>query len=193
MRRDDEATLVNTLEHIAKLIYEGEIGAAHARADPARAAQPGAAAAVAAPRPAADPRRDLQRCSTPPHRAHARQRAGGKLLSDVGGPYVLAPVTAPLRLHGRTIGSAVLSIQDDEGYLRLTRRLAGLRVLMYMDGASGQPNSSRTASARRPGSVPAERPLRTTAGSTSGCSRSTPTAFPSGPLTIRVLIPIPYS
>ncbi len=26
----------------------------------------------------------------------------------------------------------MLSIQDDEGYLRLTRRLAGLDVLMYM-------------------------------------------------------------
>ena len=53
-----------------------------------------------------------------------RVSAGGQLLSDVGGPYVLAPVSAPLRLDGRTIGSFVLSIQDDEGYLRLTRRLA---------------------------------------------------------------------
>ena len=29
----------------------------------------------------------------------------------------------------------MLSIQDDEGYLRLTRRLAGLYVLMYMGEA----------------------------------------------------------
>ena len=50
-----------------------------------------------------------------------RVSAGGKLLSDVGGPYVLAPVTraaAAARPHDRQL---VLSIQDDEGYLRLTR------------------------------------------------------------------------
>ncbi len=45
---------------------------------------------------------------------------------------MLAPVTAPLRQGGRTIGSFTLSIQDDEGYKRLANRLAGLDVLMYM-------------------------------------------------------------
>ena len=72
---------------------------------------------------------------------------------DVGGPFVLAPVTAPLRLGGRTIGSMVLSIQDDEGYLRLTKRLAGLRVLMYMDPA--HPRLVKNSLGPAPGTVPA--------------------------------------
>src|SRR5664280_3113398 len=66
------------------------------------------------------------------HIVRLRVSAGHTLLSDVGGPYVLAPVSAPLRLGRRTIGSFVLSIQDDEGYKRLAGRLAGLKVLMYM-------------------------------------------------------------
>ena len=69
------------------------------------------------------------------HVVRLRVSAGGRLLSDVGGPYVLAPVRAPLRLNGRQIGSIVLSIQDDEGYKRLAGRLAGLDVLMYMSSA----------------------------------------------------------
>ena len=59
------------------------------------------------------------------HIVRLRVSAGGRLLSDVGGPFVLAPV-APRCACGRAIGSFVLSIQDDEGYKRLAKRLAGL-------------------------------------------------------------------
>jgi len=113
--------------------------------------------------------------------------AAGELLSDVGGPDVLAPVRAPLQLGGRKIGSFVLSIQDDEGYLRLTRRLVGLKVLMRT-----RAGIVRNDLGPDPGAVPASgsysyrgegfRVVTFTAG-----------AFPSGPLTINVLIPIPYS
>ena len=116
-----------------------------------------------------------------------RVYAGTRLLSDVGGPYVLAPVRAALRSEGRTIGRFVLSIQDDEGYLRLTRRLAGLYVLMYM-GEALVKNSLGPVSS----SVPEEgrfeyhgRKFRTVTLHAE--------AFPSGPLRIIVLIPIPYS
>ena len=111
----------------------------------------------------------------------------GKLLRDVGGPYVLAPVTAALRSGGREIGTLVLSIQDDEGYLRLTGRLAGLDVLMYMNGTLVK-NSLGSS----PGSVP-------DSGSYSYRGRRFVVftvhagAFPSGPLPIKVLVPIPYS
>ena len=113
--------------------------------------------------------------------------AGGKLLSDVGGPDVLAPVRAPLGLGGRTIGDFVLSIQDDEGYLRLTRRLVGLKVIMRTRAGIVKNDLGPD-----PGRVP-------TSGSFSYRGEHfrvytfTATAFPSGPLTIQVLVPIPYS
>jgi hypothetical protein len=124
------------------------------------------------------------------HIVRLRVSAPQKLLADVGGPFVLAPVSAALRLEGRAIGSFVLSIQDDEGYLRLTRRLAGLRVLMYTNAA--HPQLVKNSLGPSPGTVPAS-------GSYVYRGRSfrvftvNARAFPSGPLTIRVLIPIPYS
>ncbi len=121
------------------------------------------------------------------HIVRLRVSAGGRLLSDVGGPYVLAPVTAPLRLNGRTIGSFVLSIQDDEGYKRLTGRLAGLNVLMYM-GSSLVKNSLGPS----PGAVP-DSGTYDYHGRTFRVYTLHARAFPSGPLKIHVLIPIPYS
>ncbi len=116
--------------------------------------------------------------------------AGGQLLADVGGPYVLAPVHAPLRLDGHTIGSFVLSIQDDEGYLRLTKRLAGLDVLMYM--------TARPPAARQGQPRPATGRWSPASGAYSYAVKPFRVftvharAFPSGPLTIRVLVPMPY-
>jgi hypothetical protein len=110
----------------------------------------------------------------------------GSLLADIGGPYVLAPVPGILRQGGHRIGSFVLSIQDDEGYMRLTRRLAGLRVLMFM-GSTLVKNSLGP----EPGDVPASG-----AYSYRGARYQVVTihahAFPSGPLTIRVLVPLPF-
>ena len=62
----------------------------------------------------------------------------GLVLSDVGGPFVLAPISGEIRLHGRPVGRYVgryvLSIQDDVGYVKLAGRLAGLQVVMRSGG-----------------------------------------------------------
>ena len=100
---------------------------------------------------------------------------------------MLAPVTAPLRLGGRTIGSFVMSIQDDEGYKRLANRLAGLDVLMYM-GA----RLVKSTLGPSPGTIPTSGPL-SYRGKSFRAYTFNAKAFPSGPLRITVLIPIPYS
>ena len=122
-----------------------------------------------------------------------RVSAGGQLLSDVGGPYVLAPRERPAasgRTHDRQL---VLSIQDDEGYLRLARRLAGLDVLMYMNPTHPQlvKNSLGPAPGPALGTVPASGAFRY-GGRAFRVFTVHAEAFPSGPLTIRVLVPIPY-
>jgi hypothetical protein len=187
----EEDTQVNTLTQVAELIYEGESGSRTlAQVHRVQTNQPllravaahdsaGIRAAVAALL----------------HHHLVRLRVldtSGHLLEDDGGPFVLAPVTARLKLHGKTIGSIVISIQDDEGYLRLTHRLAGLDVLMFMQGAGGKPRLVKNSLGPNPGAVPSSgsyeyrgkrfRVFTVKAG-----------AFPSGPLTIRVLIPEPYS
>ncbi len=191
--RTSQDTTVNTLKRVADLIYSGERGAsAHKqvlRVQHSRALL----AAVARREPAAT--EAAIKALLNEHIVRLRVSAGGRLLSDVGGPYVLAPVRAPLRLHGRTIGSFVLSIQDDEGYLRLTKRLAGLDVLMYMN-AQAPSQLVKDSLGPLPGpaldAVPAS-------GAYSYGGRSFRVftvhadAFPSGPLTIRVLVPLPYS
>ncbi len=188
--RTSQDTAVNTLKRVADLIYSGEMGPS-ARKQVQRVQHNGALLeAVAHREPAAT--EVAIKALLNEHIVRMRVSAGGQLLSDVGGPYVLAPVSAPLRLHGRTIGSVVLSIQDDEGYLRLTRRLAGLDVLMYMSPANQLVKDSLGPA---PGpaleTVPAGgafdyegRPFRV--------FTVLAEAFPSGPLTIRVLVPLPY-
>jgi hypothetical protein len=185
-------TTVNTLKRVAELIYAGESGRSAQKQ--VRRVQHNRALleAVARRDPAAT---ELAiKALLNEHIVRLRVSAGGQLLSDVGGPYVLAPVSAPLTLHGRTIGGFVLSIQDDEGYLRLTKRLAGLDVLMYMNA---EVPSQLVKDSLGPAPGPA---LETVPASGAygfgGRSFRVFTvhaqAFPSGPLTIRVLVALPY-
>jgi hypothetical protein len=192
--RVDGDTVVNALSHIAKIIYAGEAGPLRTLPQIRRMQRSQELLRAVA---AHDPLATKAAVSTLLTAHVVRLRVsvgvsvgvgvGGKLLADVGGPYVLAPVTAPLRLNGRTIGTMVLSIQDDEGYLRLLKRLVGLRVLMYM-GSQLVKNSLGPS----PGTVP---PSGSYAyrGHKFRVFSVNASAFPTGSLTIRVLVPMPYT
>jgi len=182
-----EETLVNTLSHIATLIYAGEIGS-RSRVQVRRVEHDSALIRAVARR---DPiaTRAAVIALLNQHIVRLRVEAQGKLLSDVGGPDVLGPVGGPLRSGGRRIGSFLLSIQDDEGYKRLAGRLAGLKVLMYM---GAEQRLVKNSLGPGPGSVPASGPY-SYRGQSFRVYTLEATAFPTGPLTIRVLIPIPYS
>ncbi len=193
-------TLTNTLGRVAKLIYTSE-GGPHALVQVRRVQRNQALLQAVAAREPEATRVAIDKLLNE-HIVRMRVSAGGRLLSDVGGPYVLAPVRAPLRLHGRRIGTVVLSIQDDEGYKRLAQRLAGLDVLMYMrlpgagsDGsgaASGQELVKNSLGPLDGAKVPASGAY-TYRGRTYRVLTLHAEAFPSGPLRIVVLIPIPYS
>jgi hypothetical protein len=178
-------TVVNTLSHIATLIYEGEAGH-RTRAQVNRVARDRALLRAVSRRDPLATRRAVVGLLNE-HIVRLRVSTAGALLSDVGGPFVLAPVPGSLRLGGRTIGSFVLSIQDDEGYLRLAKRLAGLPVLMYMG-----PRLVLNSLGPEPGAVPANARFRYR-GRDFRTFTFTAKAFPAGPLRITVLIPIPYS
>lgn len=182
-------TTVNTLTQVANLIYTGESGqSAHKQV--LRVQHDAALLQAVAHRDPAATELAIKALLNH-HIVRLRVSAGGQLLSDVGGPYVLAPVTATLTRGGHTIGSFVLSIQDDEGYLRLTRRLAGLDVLMYMHSNPAEPQLVKNSLGPLPGYVPASGPYRYR-GRSFRVFTVQAKAFPSGPLTIRVLVPLPY-
>jgi hypothetical protein len=181
-------TVVNTLSRVARLIYAGEEGRhAFTQVNRVQHYRP-LLNAVASRNPMAT--RSAIETLLHEHVVRMRASAGGRLLADVGGPYVLAPVHAPLRLNGRQIGSIELSIQDDEGYKRLAGRLAGLDVLMYMNPA--HPQLVKNSLGPSPGTVPVSGQYHYR-GRTFRVYTIHAEAFPSGPLRIVVLIPIPYS
>lgn len=56
--------------------------------------------------------------------------ASGAVLVDVGGRKVLSPKRGTLRLGGRVVGSFLFSVQDDNGYRLLVKRLVGADTVM---------------------------------------------------------------
>ncbi len=181
----EQDTQFNTISRVAHLIYEAESGS---RTLPqVRRVQRNQALLQAVAR--RDPRATRTAVAALLHEHIVRLRitAAGRLLTDDGGPYVLAPVSAPLRLQGRTIGTLTLSIQDDEGYKRLVARLAGLDVVMYMGG-----RLVKSTIGYSPGPVPTSGTY-THGGKSYRAYTFYATAFPSGALRITDLIPMPYS
>lgn len=182
---DAEATTVNTLSRVARLIYDGEAGG---RTLPqVRRVQSNQPLLEAVARRDPQATRAAIVALLTDHVVRLRVTVGGRLLSDVGGPYVLAPVSAPLRLGGRTIGELTLSIQDDEGYKRLVGRLAGLDSVIYMGS-----RLVKSTIGYSPGPVPTSGPFDYR-GRRYRADTFVAKAFPSGPLRITLLIPIPYS
>ncbi len=178
-------TVVNTVSRVAALIYAAETGPS-ATLQVRRVQGNGPLLAAVARRDPAATRRAIDGLLNQ-HVVRLRVSAGGRLLADVGGPDVLAPRDATLELGGRTIGSFVLSIQDDLGYLLLAQRLAGLRVIMHMGGKLVM--SSLGAA---PPHVPPQGPFHFRRHAYRVFTLDA-TAFPSGALRITVLIPVPYS
>jgi hypothetical protein len=115
------------------------------------------------------------------HVVRVRVTVGGRLLTDVGGPYALAPVHGTLRSGGRVVGRFVTAVQDDAGYLRLARLFTGAQVLMRTP--TRQVMGTLTPG---PASVP-NRGQLSYGGRTYEAYSFTGEAFPSGPLRISLL------
>jgi hypothetical protein len=177
-------TTVNTVSHVAALIYAGEQGPrALVQLRRAQRNQPLLEAVAHHQREAARLAIDALLNQ---HIVRVRVNAGGALLKDVGGPHVLAPLRAPLSLDGQKVGSMVLSVQDDLGYLKLAQRLAGVKVVMHR-GSQLVMSSFSTP----PAHLPESGPLRLD-GREYRVFTLYAEAFPSGSLRISELIPIPY-
>jgi hypothetical protein len=112
------------------------------------------------------------------HIVRLRVLKGRKVLADVGGPYVLAPVTGKLRWHGRTVGSYVMSVQDDVGFVKLVSRFIGAPIDIYRNGSPLMGTLEPAPPAVSTGA------RMTVAGSTYRAAVMQAGAFPSGSLQI---------
>ncbi len=177
------ATLANTLGDVGTRIYDSERTRNGSAAVAIRSVTSSLALAraVAASDPVAARAAVTSIVFNHLHIVRLRVTHDGRVLSDVGGPFVLAPISGEIRLHGRLVGRYVLSIQDDVGYVKLAGRLAGLQVVMRSGGR--QIVSSLSPA---PGSIPRQGTL-TFGGLTYVTHTIDAVAFPSGPLQIYLL------
>ncbi len=116
------------------------------------------------------------------HVVRVRVTVGGRVLIDLGGPDVLAPVQGTLRVRGVVVGQFAMAVQDDAGYLKLARLFTGADVLMRRSG-------TQVAGTLTPGpaSVP-ERGALDYGGRSYEAYSFTAEAFPAGPLRISLLL-----
>lgn len=112
------------------------------------------------------------------HIVRLRVLKAGRVLADVGGPYIIAPVTGTLRWHGRTVGSYVMSVQDDIGFVKLVSRFIGVPIDIYRNGSFLMGTLTPAPSTVSPGATV------TIAGRTYRENVMQAGAFPSGSLQI---------
>jgi hypothetical protein len=118
------------------------------------------------------------------HVVRVRATLGEKLVADVGGPHVLAPVRGDVRnARGSIVGHFLLSVQDDLGYVILTHRFAGVQVFLRQ---SDLPLLASTSPV--PANLPAHGQV-TYRGLPYHTYSFTAEAFPRGVLQVQFLIP----
>jgi hypothetical protein len=124
------------------------------------------------------------------HVVRVRATLGERLVADVGGLHVLAPIRGDVRdSHGHVVGHFLLSVQDDLGYVILAHRFAGLQVFLSQGGL---PLSVGQGSLGDTGPAPTGLPARgevTYKGLPYHAYSFTAEAFPKGPLQVQLLIP----
>ena len=118
------------------------------------------------------------------HIVRLRVTRGSHVLSDIGGPYILAPVSGTLRSHGRTIASFVFSVQDDLGYVKLVARFIAAPLILRTD--SGQVPVEGLLSPGPP-SIPEHGPV-TYRGVSYQAYSFKALAYPSGRLRVSLLL-----
>ncbi len=120
------------------------------------------------------------------HIVRLRVVKGGRVLADVGGPDIIAPVSGTLRWHGRTVGTYVMSVQDDLGYVKLVSRFIGVPVDLYRNGSF----LMGTLQPAPPSKLSTGATL-TVAGNAYYDYAFNAGAFPSGALRVALLVPRP--
>ena len=182
-------TIAAVDQSVARRIYVAELRGYEARADIAHIA--GSAELLAALQGSDQPAvyAAVHAIVYAPHWHIVRLRVvqRGRVLADVGGPDIIAPVSGTLRFKGRAVGSFVMSVQDDLGYTKLVRRFIGVPIDLYRAGSfvmgtlQPQPASVSNGESLTVGRSKYQALVLHTA------------AFPTGTLEVALFVPAPAS
>ena len=127
------ATLAKTAGQVAMQIYAHELSGPGVRADQRQVESYGPLLNALASGNLAGVREAVTSLVySHTHIVRLRVVQGNKVQADIGGPYIIAPVSGSLRFHGRTVGHYLLSVQDDLGYVKLETRYVGLPLVLQM-------------------------------------------------------------
>jgi hypothetical protein len=183
------ATLDSLDGQVATNIYRGELGGSETQVDLGHIrTAPDLLAALAAGNRAAT-LAAVKRIVYHPFWHIVRLRvmnAAGALVADFGGPYVIAPVSGTLRSAGRAVGSFVMSVQDDVGFMKLEEHTVGDPIAIYVGG-----RRVASSGATFPVSEPAAGGMLAVAGGEYGLTVLTYNAFPTGTLDAVIATPPP--
>jgi len=173
---------------VARRIYELELNSAEVRADRTQVeTNQRLLGAVASGEPAAINSAVTALVFSGTHIVRLRVTSGSKVLADVGGPYIIAPVGGALRSGGRTVGHYVLSVQDDLGYVKLEQRFIGAPLILRTAGQRIPVEGTLPAAAA---SLPEDGPA-SYHGQTLQAVSFRALAFPSSSLTVTLLLDTP--
>ena len=180
-------TIASVVTAVARDIYAGEIHSSEVSADIAHITGSRVLLGALASNDEAAVYSAVHTIVYTPHWHIVRLRVvkAGRVVADVGGPDVIAPVSGALRWKGRTVGTYVMSVQDDAGYVKLISRFIGIPVDLYRNGSflmgTLQPAPS-TVSTGASASV---------SGTAYQIHLLSARAFPSGSLGVALLVPTP--
>lgn len=183
------ATIAAVDEIAARGIYEGELHSREVSADLAHVTGSQALLSALASSNAAAVYEAVHTIVYTPHWHIVRLRVlqAGRVVADVGGPDIIAPISGTLSSRGRQLGTYVMSVQDDAGYVKLVSRFIGVPIDLYRSGSflmgTLQP---------APAKVSASSSVHVR-GSTYEIDLLHTQAFPSGSLDAALFIPKPPS
>lgn len=179
--------------HAARKIYLGELGGREVGEDVAHVTGSQELLSALASGNRAAIYNAVHRIVYTPHWHIVRLRVtrGSRVLADVGGPYIIAPLRGTLRAGGAKLGSYVVSVQDDVGYVKLVTRFVGVPIDLY-GGPAPRPASRFLMGTLQPApALPADGATVKAHGGSYFVRVAQAAALPSGKLKVALFVPAP--
>lgn len=184
-------TVASVYDRVARRIYEGEVHSHEVRADIAHITGSRELLSALASTNAQAVHRAVYSIVYAPHWHIVRLRVtqDRRVLADVGGPYVLAPVSGPLTVNGKKVGAYTMSVQDDAGYVKLVSRFIGAPIDLY---GTPRPPGVFLMGTLKPAPSNVTNGATVTVGGEAYLTRVLhPSALPEGKLQAAIFVPIP--